>query len=590
MENTNKSSFLKGIICTYKKIAKSNKYFTSIITMILTLVTALGIVIVVKNLMPGEETITIGTNPAEEAFFNGNYNLAIEEYTKLQGKNLWPEYDMKIAEIYSIKGDYVESNELISKVYEARNKSIDSNNREELKEQDEKITNEVVLTSFINGESKKAIDYGELFLKNNPTYKTLKNTMFTIYISNNEKEKAKEILKSYDNSNSEEDLITISKMNILLGNWENGLTLLKDACDKNEDPLITLDAVKQLSLCDKDRIVKEILKLQDKYNDEKIYRIWLAQIYSLDKKNVSKSIDIINKLKNENLNETEKFSLDFIEYTAYKNINDNKTAINCLKEIIDRDDESYINWYMLSLYDYECRRYKDAFENAKKSILLNKDYPNVYGELIPNILLKESKKAEEGKIDNTISYFRTALEKELFNPEILINTAKYYQDIVKDSNKALEYYELASKIDSKNPDIYYSSALIKINNQREDEGIELLNKSIELDSSNAKYYRMLGSVYLNKGKNEKAINAIRSAYAIDENDIINLNNAGYYYICVEGDADRALVNFKAAYKDIKEDTDSKVKEMITDNYNRIKTYKKDKSSVLTISQFKLIEN
>ncbi|NFN15267.1 hypothetical protein FDB56_10155, partial [Clostridium botulinum] len=58
---------------------------------------------------------------------------------------------------------------------------------------------------------------------------------------------------------------------------------------------------------------------------------------------------------------------------------------------------------------------------------------------------------------------------------------------------------------------------------------------------------------------------------------------------VEGDMDRALVNFKAAYNEINENTDSKIKEIITENYNRIKTYKKDNSGGLTISQFKLIE-
>ncbi|WP_315078633.1 hypothetical protein [uncultured Clostridium sp.] len=588
MENTNKNSFLQKIFCTYKKISESNKYFTSIITMILTLVTVVGIAVAVKSLMPSEEKVSIATNPAEEAFFNGNYNLAIEEYTKLQAEIPWPEYNMKIAEIYSIKGDYVKSNELISKVYESRNKTIDTNNREELNEKDKKIANEIVLTSFMNGENKKALEYGELFLKDNPTYKDLANTMFIIYVSNNNMEKAKEILAGYSNSDRVKDIIITSRMNILLENWETGLKLLKDACDKNEDALLTLDAVKQLSLYDKDTMIKEISKLQEKHKDEKIYKIWLAQMYSLDKKNASKSLEIVNKLKNESLNETEEFSVNFIEYTAYKNMGDEKNSINSLKEIVDRDDESYINWYMLSLYDYESGRYKEAFENSKKSILLNREYPNVYGSLIPNIIVKDSKD-EEGKFENITSYLRTALEIDLFNPEVLVNTAKYYQDIVKDSNKALEYYEIASKIDSKNAEIYYNSALIKINNQREDEGIKLLDKSIELDSSNAKYYRTLGSVYLNKGKNEKAIKAIRSAYAIDENDIINLNNAGYYYICVEGDMDRALVNFKAAYNEINENTDSKIKEIITENYNRIKTYKKDNSGGLTISQFKLIE-
>ncbi len=318
MENTNKNSFLQKIFCTYKKISESNKYFTSIVTMILTLVTVLGIVVAVKSLMPSEEKVSIATNPAEEAFFNGNYNLAIEEYTKLQAEIPWPEYNMEIAEIYSIKGDYVKSNELISKVYESRNKTIDTNNREELKEKDEKITNEIVLTSFMNGENKKALEYGELFLKDNPTYKDLANTMFTVYISNNNMEKAKEILAGYSTSDSIKDLIITSRMNVLLGDWETGLKLLKNACDKNEDALAIFEGIKELSLYDKEKLISEVSKLQSKYKNENIYKIWLAEIYSLDKNTVSKSIDIINSMKNDDLNETEIFSTKFIEYTAYR--------------------------------------------------------------------------------------------------------------------------------------------------------------------------------------------------------------------------------------------------------------------------------
>lgn len=591
MENTNKNSSLKRILSKYKQITDSSKYFTSIVTMILTLAISISIVIGVKGVMPKEEKITISANPAEEAFFNGNYNLAIEEYSKLQSENPWPEYTMEIAKIYSIKGDYVKSNELINKVYEIRNKTKDSYNKEELKEKDENITNEIVITSFLNGENKKAMEYGELFLKDNSDYKELKKTMFTVYISNNEKEKAKLILESYDNSDSEKDLLTVSRMNIILGNWDNGLKLLKNAYEKNEDPLLIFDTIKQLVFYDKNSMTKEVSKLQEKYKNENTYNIWLAEIYSLEKKTVQKGLDIINKIKNQNLNDTEKFNVNFIEYTAYKNNEDGKNSINVLKELSEKDDESYINSYILSLYDYESGRYNEAFENAKKSILLNKDYGKIYGELIPNILLKESKKSEEkGKFENITPYFRRALEKDIFNPEVLVNIAKYYQDNVKDSNKALEYYKISSNINSKNADIYYNSALIKINNQREDEGISLLNKCINLDSSSSKYYRALGSIYLNKGKNEKAINAIRSAHAIDENDVINLNNAGYYYICVEGDKDRALANFKGAYNALNELTDSKVKEIITDNYNRIKAYKSDSKSGLTVSQFKLIEN
>ena len=134
-------------------------------------------------------------------------------------------------------------------------------------------------------------------------------------------------------------------------------------------------------------------------------------------------------------------------------------------------------------------------------------------------------------------------------------------------------------------------ALIKINNQRQDEAIELLNKSISLNGKVPKYHRALGTVYLNKEKNAQALKEIRNAYDIDKNDILTLNNAGCYYISIEGDVGRGMVNLKAAYDGINEKTSVEDKEKITQNYNRVKNLSdaqnKRNESTLTIKDLKL---
>jgi len=48
-----------------------------------------------------------------------------------------------------------------------------------------------------SGEYKKALEYGETFLQYYPNDKSLLKTMFTVYIVNGNKDKAKEIVDSY---------------------------------------------------------------------------------------------------------------------------------------------------------------------------------------------------------------------------------------------------------------------------------------------------------------------------------------------------------------------------------------------------------
>ena len=150
---------------------------------------------------------------------------------------------------------------------------------------------------------------------------------------------------------------------------------------------------------------------------------------------------------------------------------------------------------------------------------------------------------------------------------------------------------MASKIKPNDAEIYYNMALIKINNQREDDAIELLKKSISLSDKVPKYHRTLGNVYLNKEKNEEALKEIRIAYSIDKNDILTLNNAGCYYIAVDGDVDRSMVNLKAAYDGINEKTSTEDKDIITQNYNRVRNlsdvYNKRNGATLTVPDLRL---
>ena len=82
----------------------------------------------------------------------------------------------------------------------------------------------------------------------------------------------------------------------------------------------------------------------------------------------------------------------------------------------------------------------------------------------------------------------------------------------------------------------------------------------------SKYYRTLGVLEITSGNSELGIDMIRKAYALDNNDILNLNNAAVYYALIEKDILRAYINFRAAYDGITKDTDEYVSSEIRSNY------------------------
>ena len=179
-----------------KTSISKNKYLIPTVLMIIYIFIAMIIVVVVKFSMATEGTaVSITANSGEEAFFNGKYEVAVSEYSTYQQKEEWPVWNLKISEIYSIQGDYKKSNEYIQKVYDARNKIIDTENvkYEEFESKDRELVNGIVFNSFVNGEYKKALEYGEFFLQSYPNDVNLLKTMFSVYIANDDKKSAENI-------------------------------------------------------------------------------------------------------------------------------------------------------------------------------------------------------------------------------------------------------------------------------------------------------------------------------------------------------------------------------------------------------------
>lgn len=554
---------------------KKNKYLIPAITMILCLSISVGITATLKSLMGKKEVeASIASNSAEIAFYNKKYDIAIAEYTKMQeNEKDWPIWNMKIAEIYSVKGEFVKSNELIEKVYEARNKLVDTKKDkdkekdENLEAKDKELMNLIVFTTLMNGEYKKSLEYGEVFLRKYPTDKNLLRTMTTIYLVNGNKDKAKEIVDIYQIDNeSANDLAVIARMNMLVDDFDEGFSLLKDAWYKDKNEVKVFDVIAQITDYNKTDIVDRISKLEKKEPDELAYKMWMAKIYSMSKDSAEKADELIGKLENEDVGN---INLMLIKANMYQNIGEIDNAKDVLEDIIKDDGKSFIGYHAAAWQAYNNQKYDEAFKDCVKSIAINKDYPDNYGFLIPEILTKQ-KKGEEVE-----PYFRTALYKEPFNYNIMIKIAEYYGNEIKNTSRALYYYDLAARMKPNDCEIYYNMALINLNNQKPDDATELLKKSIAINDKDPKYHRALGTVYLNKEKNDDALKEIRKAYSLNKNDILTLNNAGCYYISVDGDIDRGLVNLKAAYDGMTKETSAEDREIITENYNRAKTLSKE---------------
>lgn len=571
---------------TNESFTKKNKLFIPIISIIIYICAALLITLGVKAAVGNQnkdEKVIVWNNPGEEAYFNGKYDAAITEFTSLQEKENWPSHLVSIAKIQSMQGNYIKSNDFLQKAYENRNRAIDTKSLEieNIQEKDIDLANQILYTYFLNGEYKKALEYGEFYLNIYPEDSKLQQTMFTIYLSNNENDKAEELVKNYnlDDENCE-DLVSLAQMNFILGNYDIGLNLLSKAWNVDKDSLKIFDAIEQVS--NQTILLDKTVKVQEKNKNEESYKAILAKIYSLNENTKEKALTLIKELRNDNV---ESVNIDLLEYSALNDESDEE-AQNIIDILKNKYDEAtFMGNYIRSIESYYSKKYDDAFKYAKKCIASNRGYNGTY------YLIKEIKTAQN-KLEGAEPFMIDSMYNETYNYNAVVKTAEYYKNDVKDSNKSIHYYELAGNVSQKDADIFYNIGLIQLNNQRIDEAITSIKKSISINGSVSKYYRTLGCIYLDKKEKEKSIDYIRKAYSLDENDILTLNDAAYYYAVIDNNIDRAMTNIKSAYKGINDKTKEEDKKIITDNYNRIKVVfdssKKDSSSKTKVSELKLI--
>ncbi len=535
---------------------------------------ALCVIVVSIMIMNGNKTPDLSklVTEAEKHFFAQEYDLAIEKYGELAEKDkLSPKWNVKIAEIYSVKKDLANSLKYIdiSKQYE----NIDAD-----------TYNSIIFTEFMNGNYEEALKDGELALGNYPKDKKLVKTMFTVYMGNNKSEEAQQIISSYDvDIKSSYDRAEYARMLMLVSKWEEGYSELRRAWELDKDEYKIYDVLAQISLYNKDFLLQNITALSKEKPDDLAYKMWLAKIYSLSVDTVDQANKLIDEIDSKDVGDMQ---IKLIKANVYKHMDELQESDKLMEAVISEHPNDYrayhsAGWYYLYKKDYE-----KAKEFCNKSIEANRDYPDNYGFLMPEIL-------KQGASKLTVEpYFRTALMKEPYNYNIVLNLANYYWHTANAGVKALEYFNLAAIIKPKDAEIKYNMALIKLADNKVDEAIEILKVCTELDELMPKYHRTLSTIYMLENRSAEAKVEFQNAYHADKEDILTLNNAGCYYITVEQNLDRGFYNITKAYEGLNDSYDEYTKKIIVENYDKAQklkeSYIKGKDNeILKIPEFTL---
>lgn len=553
-----------------KELSEKYSEYTSVLTIIGVIVFAFIIISLCKQPQKDTKVQVMSTyNKAEQYYYKGDYDKAIVEYEKMQEKDEWPYYNAKVAEVYSLKGDTKNSNNILELVVAKRNELVNDQNKDSYRKQDLELGNLVTMTYLLNGEIKKAVSAGEYFGQEEGYDKVLKKTMLTVYLENGQIDKAKEIVSDYDvDKESSFDLAEFARMNMLVGDYDKGFEILKDSWNKNKDEIKVFDTIEELSSYKPEELIKRLTVLKTNNPSEICYKTWLVKCYSMLNTKTNEPDLLLAEIGDSDVGS---FVFDSVKVKLYQNRGQKSIAENLAQKIIDNEEDSYSSNHVKALMYIDKKDYDKAYELCEKSISQNSEYAENYGDLIPTIMLKKKQSAQSE------AYYRTAIYNEPFNYNIIEHIAEYYKNMDSKKDRGYEYYKLASNINKGDAEIVYDMALVQLSNNESDSAIETLNKCIQIDSTSAKYPRAIGTILFDKGKNEEALAQIRVSYAIDKEDIKTLNNAGCYYILIDRNIQRGMINLKYAYDNIREDTDSDTKKTISENYQKAKEFQESYS-------------
>lgn len=505
------------------------------------------------------EVYSIITNEGDKTYYEGNYDLAINEYNLIQQNEAWPIYSLEVSNIYSIKQDFEKSKSILKESIIIRDR-INKENKEkgnlDNKQADENFINKILFIFNMNKEYDETMGLGEQYLiENGLSNKIIKN-LYTAYLMQNHIYKAEELLKMFTvEENSAINRAELANMKGLLGDFDGAIELLKEAVNIDPNEILIYDTIEELFVFDSKMLIET---LESKNTSEYAYKLLLTKAYSISnsESEINKAKELYLELKKDN---KENYILSLIAYSIY---NDIEYLEESYKETENK--EGYISSYIKALYEYKASNLKAAENEAYKSITLKADYDKSY-TLLADIM--------NNSADNkgTESYLREALEIKPYSYKVIIKTENFYSNIVIDQIKARYYLDMEINIKKDDGELYYKLVKLDLNSEDYENALLNINRSINISPENNNYHRSLGAINFKLENYEDGIESTRYAYDLNGNDVLSLNNAAWFYINVEKDVFRGYENIKSALDDMPLSISEENKKIIMENYNRIKS-------------------
>lgn len=564
--------------CT-KKMKKFKNFFydkvkigEEIVWILIPCILTLFIVLILK---PGInlKTYNIAKNKGEEAYYEGNYELAISEYNLLQEKEEWPEYTLEVSNIYSMNHELEKSNSILKESIIIRDRLNKENSNVDNAEKDEEFINKILFIFNMNKDYDETIGLGEQYIKENGISNDVIKNLFIAYFAKNHEYKAEELLNKFIvEEESVVDKTELASMKGLMGDFNGAFELLKEAFNLEPKSILIYDAIEELFEFNSVALIEA---LESKESNDTFYKFMLVKAYSQssNEEHTNKAKNLYNELREE---EKDNYILDLIGYSIYQDIN---YLENAYKN--SENEEEYIEAYVKALYDYKTDNIKEAKNEAYRSITLKEDYDKVY-VLLADIMNREANnKASE-------AYLREALEKKPYSYKTILKIENFYSNVLVDEVNARYYLDMAINIRKEDSNLYYKLVKLDLSIESYEDAIINLEKAISLEPENGNYYRTLGAVHFELENYEEGMEATRYAYSLNENDVLALNNAAIFYVNIERDVYRAYDNIASAFEDMPLSVSEENKEIIIENYNKIKSLYESGDEDYTDMDLKLI--
>lgn len=485
----------------------------------------------------------------------GNFKTLIDSYRKSSNLSIDDEFEL-ITMLSSINNLSQAKEELLKLKNKIQQPSFIKNN-EAHKQNVYKLLDRFLLFNELDEAGNLLNKYREnekemAFIKRNIIYK---------FLSGN----TQEAINIYDSISNEsvktiDDLVSYAKISVNFSRFDKAIESINEILNRDDKNIDVINIIEMMMNYDKDSVNKILNNLIEQNPENENLKLIRAELNSDDLSKTQSNIEDLNEfLKKHSSNSLTKI----IRLDILLNASRDDEATRLIDEIKDSQEKTFESYYALSKYSLRMENFNDALNYAKESIKLNKDFYGNY-DILLNALSSQNKSVN-------INYFYLKMKLiDLINTNTDKNFVKKYTDIFNDPNKAVDILEFANKISIFDADLKYKVAKIYIDQRNDNEAKEKLLEAIKLNPISI-YYRTLGVLLVGMGEVESGIENIRKAYALDPEDILNLNNAGAYYANIEKNIPRAFSNVKAAYEGLNETYTQYEAFIIRENYFKLES-------------------